>query len=539
MARKSRKNIAVSEAIPQMTTYTAAAYLRQSRDDGGKRGVSIETQRQIIENYLVTHPDMRLGKVYTDQGLTGQSFDRPGFRQMMADAENGLINCIIVKDLSRFGRNSIDTGYYIERVLPEMKVRLVAINDDFDSLDSDGGIMLPLKNLINEAYALDIGRKRKATHQQQICEGKFVGRLAPFGYCKDPADPYHLIVDPVAADIMRQIFLWAAEVDSVSSLVRRINDAKFLTPSRYKQSAGLITNSTQVGCALWTHRAVRDMLTDPVYIGDMAQGRTKTVSRKSLDIPCEDWIVVPNTHEAIVSRELFALVGERLKPGEAVKGKAYSENIFKGKIFCAHCGLAMTRKRQNKDNVYWFRCDTQTRYSHKACVQVSVKEEIIKEELAELLRQHAQVLLGSYAGLCRQAAPLMSGDADAALRKLAQKTAERQRFLGGLYENMADGLIDAAECKSMKSKYESELAALAEEADELRRQKVQMDLQLDAYHRVTGDALAAKSKFDLTVEHIDALVDKILVYPDKSIKICFKYRDEFQMESGVDLCKAM
>lgn len=539
MARKSRKNVISIDQVPQPVTYTAAAYLRQSRDDGGKRGVSIETQQQIIENYLIMHPDIRLGKVYTDYGLSGQSFDRPGFRQMMADAENGLINCIIIKDLSRFGRNSIDTGYYIERVLPEMKVRLIALGDGFDSLDSDGGLMLPLKNLINEAYAIDIGRKRKATHQLQIREGKFIGRLAPYGYQKDPSDMYHLVIDPAAADVVWQIFDWASEGCGIYEVTRRLNKAGYLTPSRYKRSNGQIIDDNLIGTEHWSRRSVNEILIDPVYVGDMAQGRTRKIGGKQVPVSKEDWIVVPNTHKAIVSRELFAKVAEHMIPTPNKAVEAYSENIFKGKIFCAHCDYAMNRKRQNKDGTYWFRCETQWKYSHDACMQVSVKEEAIKEELTELIYKHAQVLLGNYAGLCKEAAPIMRRDVDEALRKVAKKTSDRQRFLAGLYENMVDGLIDTDEFKSMKDKYETELALLAEEADTLHHEKVQMDLQLDACHRVTNSALRTKSKFDLTAEHIDALVDKILVYPDKSIKVCFRYRDEFILKSEVSLCKAM
>ena len=183
MARKSRKNIeavVTVEAAP--TIYNAGAYTRLSSDDKKKRGDSLETQKDIIENFVAAMPDIRVVETYTDNNATGTNFDRPDFQRMLADAESGRINCIIVKDLSRFGRNAIDAGYYLEKYLPSIGVRFIAVTDSFDSNEGDGGILLPLKNLISESYALDISRKCKSVQRQNIRDGRFVGRMAPYGY---------------------------------------------------------------------------------------------------------------------------------------------------------------------------------------------------------------------------------------------------------------------------------------------------------------------------------------------------------------------
>ncbi|MCL2343247.1 MAG: recombinase family protein, partial [Firmicutes bacterium] len=188
MARKSRKNAEVSAIVstPEQVYYTAAAYVRLSSDDRRKKGDSVETQKSIIENFIAVCPDIKLHDFYIDNGTTGTNFDRPAFQKMLSDLEAGVINCIIVKDLSRFGRNTIDSGYYIEKYLPSINARLIAVNDGFDSahMGPSDSILLPLKNTINEAYALDISRKCRAVQQQYIREGKFVGRLAPYGYAK-------------------------------------------------------------------------------------------------------------------------------------------------------------------------------------------------------------------------------------------------------------------------------------------------------------------------------------------------------------------
>ncbi|MCL2672665.1 MAG: recombinase family protein, partial [Clostridiales bacterium] len=209
MARKSRKQLdaaSVSEQQQQEqaqhnTTCNAAAYVRLSRDDS-KRGDSLETQQDIIENFIAASPDIRLVELYSDNKTTGTNFDRPDFQRMIADAECGRINCIIVKDLTRFGRNAIDAGYYIEQLLPAMRVRFIAITDSYDSIKDDGNSQLPLKNMIAETYARDISRKCRSVQRQNIADGRFVGRMAPYGYSKHPNDCRRLVVDEEAAAIV-------------------------------------------------------------------------------------------------------------------------------------------------------------------------------------------------------------------------------------------------------------------------------------------------------------------------------------------------
>jgi DNA invertase Pin-like site-specific DNA recombinase len=242
MARKSHKNLDTATVEIQFSpaVYNAAAYVRLSSDAAKKRGDSLETQRNIIENYVAASPDIRIAEVYEDNAKTGTNFERAGFQKMLADCESGKINCILVKDLTRFGRNAIDAGYYLEKYLPSLGVRFIAVTDGFDTNESDGGILLPLKNVISEAYALDISRKCKSVQRQNIADGRFVGRMAPYGYAKSPLDCHKLIVDSDAAPIVRQIFAWAHSGASVGEVTRRLNEASVLTPSRYKLEKGVV-----------------------------------------------------------------------------------------------------------------------------------------------------------------------------------------------------------------------------------------------------------------------------------------------------------
>ncbi|GHU94492.1 hypothetical protein FACS1894208_05670 [Clostridia bacterium] len=370
MARKSRKQ-PIIETIPATIIYNAAAYVRLSADDRRKKGDSLETQRNIIENFVSLATDIRIVEVYEDNSKTGTNFDRPAFQKMLADAGNGKINCVICKDLSRFGRSSIDAGYYIEKYLPSLGVRFIAVTDDFDSNISDGGVMLALKNLLNESYALDIGRKCKAVQRQNINDGKFVGRMAPYGYKKAPNDCHKLIIDPQAATTVKQIFDWAASGIAISEITRKLNENGIDPPSHYKQKIGLLDHEKLIGTQYWERRTVVEILNDRVYVGDMVQGKTRKINHNQVNVPRSEWVIVEHTHEQVVDKSVFECVQQiRKNIAELIpeRHRTSNKNIFAGKVKCAHCGLSMTRKRQ-KNGAYWFRCESQFRYVKSASSQ--------------------------------------------------------------------------------------------------------------------------------------------------------------------------
>lgn len=234
MARKSRKNQEqAAVTVMQEPTIRAALYIRLSVEDTRTNSISIETQQLILDHYLESQPEIFVYDTYIDNGATGTNFHRPGFQQMLSDIEAGHVNCVIVKDLSRLGRNSIDTGYYIEQYFPQHKVRFIAVTDQYDSDNPDdvhAGVILPLKNMINEAYALDIGRKIKAQQRQAMKDGEYVGARALYGYLKAPDNCHQLIVDPVTAPVVRQIFEWAEQGAGLNTIAVRLNEAKTLFP---------------------------------------------------------------------------------------------------------------------------------------------------------------------------------------------------------------------------------------------------------------------------------------------------------------------
>jgi len=533
MARKSRKNldVAVEETASASTYYAAAAYVRLSSDDRKKRGDSLETQRHIIENFAADNADIRIAGVYTDNNATGTNFDRPGFQKMLLDAECGKINCIIVKDLTRFGRNAIDAGYYLEKYLPSLNVRFIAVTDNYDSLNGDGGIMLPLKNVLSESYALDISRKCKAVQQQNIADGRFVGRLAPYGYMKAQNDCHRLVIDPIATDTVRQIYAWAADGVIPREIARRLNGGGVTSPTRYKNEQGLTVCSKDAADAgLWSERTIDLILSDRVYCGDMVQGKTRKVNHKQIPAPQSEWVCVPDTHEQIISRETFDLVRRRLGENSArdkekrSAANPYTPNMFHGKIYCEHCGRAMHRHRDNNTGEYWFRCQSQWKYAKDACTVVSIREIDVLETVLAAFKAHNGELIAFALRLQKDAPQIREKQAggDAELWQIKTKLARDTAFRQSLYESLVSAVVTPEEYAALKAEYEQRIDELRERAaaieNERRENEKAANDGFDLFDRLRRVAV----RYDVTEELIAALVDKITVNRGKSAAVKLK-----------------
>ena len=530
MARKSRKHLQdallLPVSAPEPVIYNAAAYVRLSRDDKKKRGDSLETQRNIIENFVAVASDIRIVEVYADNDLTGRNFNRPGFHQMLSDIEQGKINCVIVKDLTRFGRNAIDVGYYLEKHFPALGVRFIAVTDPHDSLEGDGGIMLPIKNLISESYALDISRKCRAVQRQNIASGRFVGRLAPYGFMKSPDNCHKLIPDPDTAPIVRQIFDWAAIGVSAHEIARRLIAQGTPSPGHHNFAQGFNTSEKLLGTVYWKVPVVRKILTDRVYVGDMVQGKTRTVNGKQIRVDPSEWVCVPDTHESIIPRNIFdrvQVIRQNIysKAMDIHKTRApYATNIFSGKILCAKCNHLMKRKRQNKDGTYWFRCESQVKYGKEACTIVSVKEIELKTQIMTMLHEQSETIFGRYISLERTPP---TGD-NAELHEINRGLDKDGRILRSLYENMVSALITQAEFVRMKAEYEAKIKALSDRADEIRNRRYEAKAQLSECHDIADAASAILSDDKLTAVLVDRLIQEIRVYPNKSFKVMPRFR---------------
>ena len=534
MARKSRKIQEQPAPVMQEPAIRAALYIRLSVEDGKGRSISVETQQLILDHYLESKPEIFVYDTYIDNGATGTNFHRPGFQRMLTDIEDGRINCVIVKDLSRLGRNSIDTGYYIEQYFPQHKVRFIAVNDQYDSANPDNvhaGIILPLKNMINEAYALDIGRKIKAQQRQAMKDGKFVGSQPPYGYLKSSTDCHQLIVDPVTAPIVRQMFAWIKEGAGLNTIAVRLNDAKIPSPGYYKKSIGLINNDHQAGSGIWQTWTVGKILRCETYTGDMVQGHSKTVDHRQIQAGAENWITARNTHEAIVSRELFDEVQEILRrAAETAKNRVvdpYTPNPLKGKIFCANCGRSLHRQRDKRkipSGIYSYHCLTHSRASATLCPGVTVQEEVVLESILQTIQQEMQSELEN-----TEISETPIADVDSFSQEKAeheQSIAAARSRIRRLYEDLVSRMIDTAEYHQFKTQYEACISKHEAQITELDTRQKSAERAKKRRKQLSQDAAALEQSSKLTQDLIDRLVERVEVTPEKVVHVQLRIQED-------------
>ena len=539
MARKSRKQRLAPMPAPSLYVHVAL-YIRLSVEDNKKRGCSVENQKLVLNDFLADKPDFVVYDTYIDNGATGTNFHRPGFQQMLSDIEAGHIDCVIVKDLSRLGRNSIDTGYYIEQYFHTHNVRFIAVTDQFDTADPGSlhsGIMLPLKNMINEAYALDIGRKIKAQARQAMKDGDYIGARAPYGYRKDPDNCHRLLIDENTAPVVRQIFEWAYEHVALNRIVRNLNEMEITAPSHYKKSTGEITSPGLIGSGKWQTRTVMKILESEVYTGDLVQGKTKIVDHQQVKAGEDNLIIARRTHEPIISYELFTAVQEYRKQiceeSRAVPKRPYTPNIFKGKVFCADCGRSLHRQRAERKkgpDVYWFHCLTNSRVAKDSCKGVMMQETELIATVTAILEKELSVALGMSLPLFQLEAK-QKKDKDRLKTQMSarrQETEKKRRLIRGLYENFVQGILTNEEYFELKADYEESIRTLSGEIEALEKDMDALDSRLVRYRAMEKDAKSLTQDHALTAELIDRLIERIEIDHERNIHVTFRFKSEFQ-----------
>ena len=539
MARKSRKNIAVLEQPkkPTARVWRAALYIRLSVEFNGKRGDSLETQRQIMEAYLTLCPDIEIVGIYTDNGVTGRTFEREAFQRMLHDVEDGKVDCIVVKDLSRLGRNTIDTGYYIEKFFPLHHVRFISVNDQYDSEDSENSanhLIVPLKNMINEAYAADISKKVKAQQNQAMRDGEFVGARPPYGYKKDPGNCHRLLVNEDTAPTVRQIFQWAADGVPLNEIVKRLNEGGVVTPGYYHASCGLFSyDSKLAGSGKWQTWTVGKILSSEVYTGDMVQGKHTNVGHQQVPTKPEDWIVVRDTHEPIISREMFALAQvvrrQAAEKYTRTEKRPYTENILRGRVFCGCCGKNLHRQRSTK---YFYRCISNDRRGKGACLADIryIPEDDLFDTILTIIRQKAEVVMGKALRLrqCDGRIAAKKATVDKEISELRQQTTRSRDLLAGLYGNFVKGVLTRAEYLEMKEDYSLKISGAVERVQQLQAQQSELERQM-ARCTSMADKLAMVDKdATLTALLVDQLIERVTVNAPNDVSIKFAFDSGFE-----------
>lgn len=526
-------------------TYYVAVYLRLSRDDEDIDGStksesnSISSQRDLIRTFIRKHDDMEIFDIYVDDGYSGANFDRPEFKRMMADIEAGDVNCVIVKDLSRLGRDYIEAGRLIQKTFPAFHVRFIAVTDNFDSQTADHNtksLVLPVKNFINDSYCRDISQKVKSHQKIKREQGKYIGAFTVYGYKKSEEDKYKLCPDEYAADIVRKIFAWKMEGMSMLAISQRLNELGVLSPMEYKKSHGeKISTVFQTGVtAKWSAVAVKRILTNEIYTGVMIQGKNEKVNykvKKTVVKPKEKWDRVEGTHEAIVSPEDFETVQKLLQIDTRASAGTECASLFSGFLFCGDCKEPMVRRINRYKGVtkVYYICSKRNR--SEGCTRHS----ILEEELKTTVLQTLQVYISVFLDVCSQLEHIQKMEIDFSevvrfdneIERLRQDQEKYLELRAGLHEDLKSGLITETDFKNFHAIYERKY----EDAKSALKKQQGMLQQLFRNGVASGAKLERfKAAMKLTELNRDALlcfINRIEVYENKKLYVEFKSKEEF------------
>ena len=529
----------------QKKIWNATLYLRLSRDDGDKEeSGSITGQRELLRDYISQHPELREYAIRIDDGFSGSTFERPGFQKMIEDVKAGRTDCIVVKDLSRFGRNYLDAGEYIEKIFPFLGVRFIAVNDNYDSLGekkSSDDLIIPFKNLINEAYCRDISMKIRSQLEIKRKNGQFLGSFAAFGYLKDEQDKNKLVVDQYAADIVRDIFKWKLEGISPQDIADALNKLGVLSPMEYKRSLGMkYTTSFKTSAkAAWSAGTVIRILKNPIYTGVLIQGKETTPSykvHKRIAKDKSEWTVIEDSHEAIISEIDFDSVQKVLKCDTRRSPDDKAVGLFSGMLFCGDCGASMVRKTVpagEKKYVYYV-CSAHKQ--DKSCSPHRMRDTALEEIVLDSLRQHIREVVNmSELMNITDTAPLRTAQAQKIQRQLDKKREEYeklQKLLMSLYENLADGVIDREEYARLKASFTARADEAEKQMDALRESL--SDIQSHGTENVWMNEFIKRQELaSLDRAVVVALIDKILIHSNDVVEIIYRWQDEFAWQLDI------
>ena len=539
MARRSRN---IPNCVNKIV-WKIGIYLRLSSEDGDNaESDSIKNQRELINYFLKKEDNVMVVDYYVDDGYSGTSFNRPGFKKMFNDIVNEKINAVIVKDLSRFGRNYIEVGNYLEQIFPLYNLRFIAINDNVDSFKdpkSINNVIVPFKNLMNDEYARDISNKVKSSLTTMARNGEFTRGTAPYGYMLDPNKKHHLVINNDEVQMVKKIFEMALNNDGKIKICKYLNNNKILcrkeVQRRKKYDISLNPDDDEIKYK-WSTSSIGRMLQNGAYIGNLVQNKTGNISYKNhreVPKPKEEWIRAENTHEPIISKKDFDKVQELIKSKNTRKKKATNFSIYNGKLKCADCGKAMykmedTRKGRTVSNYYCM--------SHKLtcndCSPHKIKTSILDSMILENIVMHVKMVMSM----------------EKVLNKI-KNSSENKRLEEEYKNNIFKLSNDIDKLKKLKkSSYEDwKLKKISKEEyldyskDYDERIKI-FSNDIKALENVYTENIKNTKKDDYWIEHfrrnqkvkslskdvINELIDLITVNEDGNVTIIFKYQDEYE-----------
>ena len=509
--------------------FHVAEYIRLSRDDGDKvESDSIVNQKKFLADYLNGKETLLVYDIYIDDGFTGTNYDRPAFRRMIGDIESGKVNCVIVKDLSRFGRDYIDTGRYLERYFPERNVRFISVTDNIDSFEQSYDMLLPIKNIFNEQYARDISRKIHASVLTKQKAGEFIGAFTSYGYKKSPSDKNRLVIDEYAAGIVRRIFALYNAGYGKLRIAGILNEDGILCPSAYKRANGEhYRNANHMDSAsYWSYSTIHRILQNEMYLGNMVQGRKYQQMRgKAQAKQPEDWIIIPETHDAIIDNDTWKKTQDLLNRRTRSLDLTSNPSVLAGFLKCGDCGRALVKKNNASGICYY--CGSYVRSGRYACAphKISYKtlEHILLEDLNAILynvNSLEEIIMNQQSANFNIKVEHVHEK-----KKILAELSRIMRLKKSVYEDYREEVLSKEEFYAYRQDYAFKEEFLKKQLKSLESQEVTQQLpdilsipwvkHMLEYHKVE----------QLDREIVTSMLHEIRVYQDNKIKVVYRFRN--------------
>ena len=537
----------------QIDVYRTGMYLRLSQGDEDIDGYekqesnSISNQKLLLEGFIASHNDLELADVFIDDGYSGSNFDRPEFKRMMVAVDEGKLDCIIVKDLSRLARERIGADELILKTFKKYGVRFIAVSDNYDSLTANRGenhTIIPFKNLMNEQYNNDISIKVRASQNVKRMSGQFIGAFAPYGYKKSDDNKNLLVPDTYAAGVVQGIFAKKLAGMSASAIANVLNKNGVLSPAEYRAKCGerYTTSFKGAGQSKWSSKCVGRILKNVVYVGTLAQGKRTTVShkvKKEIEVPECDWIVVENAHEPIISKMDFDAVQILMTRDTKVIVGQNETYMYAGILYCGDCGSSMVRRKESYrgEDYITYICSNYNRNSSKACSRHSIRETDLNEIVLGELQRYIKSMC-DYKKVIEHLDELNENYEEAVAhdKEIATLKAELTKcsvFKSSLYQDLQDEIIS----KEQFTRYREEFTAREQEIEHAIKE------QEEIIRSIYENGFAVSKDLEqfregLVLGKLDrmafvAFIDRILIYDDFKVEIVFKYRQEMEKVAGI------
>jgi len=541
MARKSRRAAGMESAVRERkavtAVYKAALYARLSAErEANRERDTAGTQIELMKVFVNETDDIEIYDEYCDKSVSGTTFDRPEFDRMMDDIKAGRVNCVIVKDLSRLGRDHVETGNFIERVFPFLGVRFIAVTDNFDSEKKSVDLTIPLKNIINECYAKDISRKTITARDNAWKQGKYVTGNYSYGFMKNPEDKYHLIVDREAAEVVRRVFKSFLDGWTYSDIAKELTAEHIPSPDEHKlMQRGKLSGEPK---GIWNSTEIKLILQNRAYIGDIVYGRERRELYRGIKfhkVDKKDWQIIENGHEAVIGREDFEKVQIMVQEIEEQwkntqgrhRGEVSSKNFYGNKIVCADCGARLHLRKQRSR--YAFICMTYFSKGKAACLSHRVYKEDVDQAVMAVIHQHMKLCID-----VERSVRTLNGKSHNVKQfqllsyEILKRQKKRQQFAdrkGELYEDYTERLITIDEYNSYNDNYSKEIEALDREIGRLLEEKERYSQSYKVDEDWKSTVYRYLNKRKLTQEVADAFVRKVVVDKEGNCEVHLFYDD--------------